>query len=214
MSVRGMGRSASPLLFSFRRCPYAIRARLALAVSGIDVAVHEVRLSAKPAALLAASPKATVPVLVLADGRVIDESLDIMRWALALHDPEHWLAHADAAVIATNDTAFKQHLDAWKYRGSGEDRDAGLAILAALDVRLAAQPQLGGARPGLTDMAILPFVRQFAAVDSAWFAGQPLPRLQHWLAAHLATPLFQRVMAKSQAGGDTSTSSLPKLPPL
>jgi glutathione S-transferase len=214
MSVRGMGRNASPLLFSFRRCPYAIRARLALAVSGIDVTVQEVKLSAKPAALLAVSPKATVPVLVLADGRVIDESLDIMRWALAQQDPEHWLAHTDDRVIATNDGAFKLYLDAWKYRASLADRDAALAILASLDARLAAQAQLGGDRPGLTDMAILPFVRQFAAVDPAWFADQTLPRLQAWLAAHLATPLFQRVMAKSQAGGDTSTSSLPKLPPL
>lgn len=214
MSVRGMGNSASSLLFSFRRCPYAIRARLALAISGIDVTVHEVKLSAKPAALLAVSAKATVPVLVLADGRVIDESLDIMRWALAQHDPEDWLAQTDAAVIATNDGAFKQHIDAWKYRASLVDRDAALTILAALDARLAARPQLGGERPGLTDMAILPFVRQFAAVDPAWFAGRPLPHLQRWLAAHLASPLFHCVMAKPQAGGDTSTSSLPKLPPL
>lgn len=198
MSVRGMGNSASPLLFSFRRCPYAIRARLALAVSGIDVTVQEVRLSAKPAALLAVSHKATVPVLVLADGRVIDESLDIMRWALTQQDPEHWLAHDDAAAIATNDGAFKQHLDAWKYRASLADRDAALAILAALDVRLAARPQLGGERPGLSDMAILPFVRQFAAVDPAWFDGRSLPRLQRWLAAHLASQLFQGVMAKPE----------------
>ncbi len=187
-----------PLLFTFRRCPYAIRARLALAVSQIAVDQHEVRLSAKPAALLAVSAKATVPVLLLPNGRVIDESLDIMRWALAAHDPEHWLAGDDRALIAAFDGPFKQHLDAYKYSaGQLEDRAACLALLADLDQRLSQSPQLSGASRSLTDMAILPFVRQFAAVDKAWFTAQPLPDLQHWLNGHLASPLFQSVIARA-----------------
>ncbi len=103
--------SARPVLYSFRRCPYAMRARMALWVAGIAVELREVKLAAKPPELLAASPKATVPVLVLAEGSVIDQSLDIMRWALARNDPEGWLAGDDAVLIAANDGPFKHHHD-------------------------------------------------------------------------------------------------------
>ncbi len=189
-----------PILYSFRRCPYAIRARLALAVSGTAVEHREVKLRDKPAAMLAASPKGTVPVLVLPDGRVIDESLDIMRWALARNDPEGWLAGDDAALIAANDGAFKGHLDRYKYperyAADGVDhRAAGLAMLGALEQRLGEQAYLGGDRFGLADAAILPFVRQFAAVDREWFAAQDLARVQGWLAAFVGSPLFEGVMA-------------------
>ncbi|MDR6851322.1 glutathione S-transferase [Sphingomonas sp. BE123] len=188
-----------PILYSFRRCPYAIRARLALAVSETAVEHREVRLRDKPAEMIAASPKGTVPVLVLPDGRVIDESLDIMRWALARNDPEHWLAGDAPALIAANDGAFKHHLDRYKYPerypADGVDhRAAALAILQGLGTRLGAQAWLGGARFGLADAAILPFVRQFAAVDPDWFAAQDLARVQPWLAAFLASPLFAAVM--------------------
>ena len=190
-----------PILYSFRRCPYAMRARLALLASGTVCAIREVKLSAKPAALIAASAKATVPVLVLADGRVIDQSLDIMRWALGRHDPEHWLDHADAALIATNDGAFKHHLDRYKYphrHGSDpiEHRTAGLAILGRLDTKLASARYLGGPARGLTDAALFPFVRQFAETDRPWFDAQPLPHVQAWLADHLAWPLFERAMVR------------------
>ncbi len=190
-----------PTLYSFRRCPYAMRARMALIVSETAFDLVEVRLSAKPAALLAASPKGTVPVLVLDGGRVIDESLDIMHWALARHDPENWLSRRDQALIARNDGAFKHHLDRYKYpQRHGSDpvrhRDAGLAILAELAAHLAAAPQLGGATPGFTDIAIFPFVRQFAATDADWFAAQPLPGLQCWLASHVASPLFAATMVR------------------
>ncbi|NLR69459.1 glutathione S-transferase [Novosphingobium sp. ERN07] len=193
--------NAPPILYSFRRCPYAMRARLAVAVSGTQVELREVKLSAKPAEMLSASPKGTVPVLVLPDGTVIDESLDVMRWALALNDPEHWLKCTDDALIARNDGPFKHDLDRYKYpERHGSDamahRTSGLAFLHELDTRLAGQGQLCGATRGLTDMAIMPFVRQFAAVDPAWFAGQPLPHLQRWLAGHLASDLFAAVMAK------------------
>lgn len=188
-----------PILYSFRRCPYAIRARLALAVSGIAVEHREVKLRDKPAAMLAASPKGTVPVLVLPDGAVIDESLDIMRWALARRDPEEWLSGDDPALIATNDGAFKHHLDRYKYPdrypADGVDhRAAALAILHGLEARLGEHAYLSGARFGLTDAAILPFVRQFAAGDREWFDVQDLARVQGWLEAFLGSALFARVM--------------------
>jgi glutathione S-transferase len=188
-----------PILYSFRRCPYAMRARMALRVSGTACEIREVKLSAKPAAMLAASPKGTVPVLVLADGQVIDESLDIMRWALARNDPEGWLEGDDPALIQANDGPFKQHLDRYKYPDrhdsvAAEHRALGLEMLADLDRRLASSAYLCGETRTLADAAILPFVRQFAAVDRAWFDAQELPALQRWLAAQLEAPLFAQVM--------------------
>lgn len=190
-----------PVLYSFRRCPYAMRARMALWAAGITVELREVKLAAKPPALLAASPKGTVPVLVLADGRVIDESLAIMRWALAQNDPEGWLAAEDAALIAANDGPFKHHLDRAKYPGRfGEDetdhRAAALALLTPLEARLTAAPFLGGTTRGFTDIALFPFIRQFAAIDPAWFGAQPLPHLQNWLETHLGSNLFAAVMGR------------------
>ena len=151
-----MARPADPILYSFRRCPYAMRARLALAVSNTACTLREVKISAKPAAMLTASPKGTVPVLVQADGTVIDESLDIMRWALTQRDPEDWLARDDPALIARNDGAFKHDLDRYKYpERHGSDalvhRETGLAFLRALDDRLADAAQLCGPVRGLAD---------------------------------------------------------------
>lgn len=191
----------SPILYSFRRCPYAMRARLALLVSGTVCEIREVKLSAKPAELLAASPKATVPVLALPGGRVIDESLDIMRWALANHDPRGWLGRFDEALIAVNDGPFKAHLDRYKYpdrygTDPVEHRAAGADILCRLEAGLGAQANLGGADMGLTDAAILPFVRQFAEADRPWFDDQPLPRVRAWLARFLASSLFADVMRR------------------
>lgn len=193
--------SALPILYSFRRCPYAMRARMALWVAGITVELREVKLAAKPPALAAASPKATVPVLVLPDGTVIDESLAIMRWALAQRDPEGWLTGADAALIAGNDGPFKHHLDRAKYPGRYEadgvdHRAAALTLLAPLEVRLERAAHLCSDTRTLTDIAIFPFIRQFAAIDPAWFAAQPLPRLAAWLEGHCASDLFAAVMAK------------------
>lgn len=190
-----------PILYSFRRCPYAMRARLALLASGQAVEIREVRLRAKPTAMLAASPKGTVPVLCLTDGTVIEQSLDIMHWALGRHDPEDWLAGDDAALIALNDGPFKHHLDRTKYpERHGSDplvhRAAAVEILAGLETRLATHPCLCGPARTLADMAIFPFVRQFAAVDPDWFAGQPLPHVRRWLAGHLADPLFDRAMVR------------------
>lgn len=189
------------LLYSFRRCPYAMRARLALLVSGEPFELREVVLRAKPAAMLAASPKGTVPVLVLADGRVIDESLDIMLWALGRNDPERWLAGYDAALVEAFDTRFKHHLDRYKYaERHGSDpiahRDAAVAMLGLLEARLSDSAYLCGPQRALSDMAIFPFVRQFAAVDPDGFAAQPIARVQAWLARHIASPTFAQAMLR------------------
>ncbi|MFN3818364.1 glutathione S-transferase [Blastomonas sp.] len=190
-----------PILYSFRRCPYAMRARMAVLVSGQAVELREIVLRAKPQAMLDASPKATVPVLVLRDGTVIDESLDIMRWALSLDDPEAWLAGDDAALIAANDGPFKHHLDRYKYPSRYDEdplahRDAGLAHLMMLEDRLQAQAHVCGDRRGLADIALFPFVRQFAATDADWFADQGLPRVQAWLAQMTGSDLFARCMLR------------------
>jgi len=198
MPMRVAGR---PVLYSFRRCPYAMRARMALIISGAICELREVKLSAKPAELIAASPKATVPVLVLPDGEVLDESLDIMRWALARNDPEHWLDGDDTDLIAANDGPFKYHLDRYKYPDR-HDRDpvthrmAAMAILAKVEARLTAAANISGERRTLADIALMPFVRQFAETDRAWFGAQPLPLLREWLARHLAAPLFEKAMVR------------------
>jgi len=197
-----------PILYSFRRCPYAMRARLALAASGLVVELREVDLKDKPAAMLQASPKGTVPVLVDHSGRVLEESLDIMLWALQQHDPAHWLVpETDSlemmlALIAQCDGDFKQHLDRYKYPGRYADvdvlaqRTAGAEFLAQLDARLHQHPYLFGQQPALADMAIAPFVRQFAQTDLDWFNQQPWPALRVWLASIIDAPSFANIMTK------------------
>jgi len=190
-----------PIFYSFRRCPYAMRARLALLASGTICEIREVKLSAKPAELLAISPKATVPVLHLPDGRVIDESLDIMRWALARSDPEGWLDRTDDALIAGNDGPFKHHLDRYKYpdrHGADptEHRSAGLDRLRPLEARLRASPYLCGDAMGLADAALMPFVRQYAQTDRAWFDALPLPGLHAWLTQLTGSSLFEAAMVR------------------
>lgn len=206
--------SALPVLYSFRRCPYAMRARLALAVSGQACELREVVLRNKPQGLLQASPKATVPVLVLADGQVLDQSLAIMRWALAQHDPAHWLAPSDGAeadmlaLIADCDSHFKQALDRCKYPSRYPEADAALACthavewLQGLETRLTQHPFLFGDHAALADMAMAPFVRQFAGIDTTWWDAQPWPHLQAWLAQWQANSLFESVMHKLPAWVD------------
>ena len=178
-----------------------MRARMALVVSGTPCHIREVKLSAKPADMIAASPKATVPVIVRTDGVVIDESLDIMRWALGRNDPEGWLAREGGALIEANDGPFKYHLDRYKYPGRHgsdpvEHRAAGLDHLRVLDARLASQYNLCGDERGIADAAILPFVRQFAETDRPWFDAQPVPHLRAWLGRHLAADLFAAIMVR------------------
>lgn len=193
-----------PVLYSFRRCPYAMRARLALAAAGQAVELREVALKAKAPELLEASAKGTVPVLVQADGAVLEESLEIMRWALEQADPLGWLqadGAATAALIAQNDGPFKRHLDRFKYPDRYgevdpmEHRAAALAILREWEQRLAVGGWLLGAQATLADWALLPFVRQFRRADPDGFAAEPgLEGLKDWLARFERSELLARVM--------------------
>ncbi|NMZ03605.1 glutathione S-transferase [Pseudomonas proteolytica] len=196
------------LLYSFRRCPYAMRARMALRYCAVAVEIVEVSLKAKPAQMLALSPKGTVPVLNVG-GQVIDESLAIMRWALALNDPEDWLLKDDpaaqglmAGLIEENDLVFKVHLNRYKYAERYPEqpvehyRAEGEVFLRRLEALLAQRDYLLADHLSLADVALAPFVRQFAHVDREWFADAPYPRLQQWLERFLASALFTGVMAK------------------
>jgi len=179
-----------------------MRARLAIAVSGTRCQLREVKLAAKPASMLAASSKGTVPVLVTPDGAVIDESLDIMRWALMRCDPEHWLTRDASALIMANDVGFKSDLDGYKYpqrhaRDPDVHRARGLSFLYEIEARLSPGGQLHGAARGFADAAIMPFVRQYAAVDQSWFDTQPLPHVRTWLNGHLASDLFAATMIRT-----------------
>ena len=193
---------AAPLLYSFRRCPYAMRARMAIAASGQRVRLREILLRDKPAHMVELSPKGTVPVLELADGTVIDESLAVMDWALAASDPQGWLAHKDHALIDLFDGDFKHHLDRYKYatRYEGADalthRAACHDILRGLEETLSDE-WLAGHAPGYTDIAILPFIRQFRIADMAWFDAQMgLPKVQAFVLRFLDWPSFLAVMEK------------------
>lgn len=192
------------LLYSFRRCPYAMRARLALRYAGVPVQIVEVSLRAKPAEMLALSPKGTVPVLCVG-GRVIEESLEIMQWALAQHDPDDWLRQGDPrvlALIAENDQVFKHRLNRYKYAERYPEqpmehyRAEGEVFLHKLEGLLAENDYLLAEQLSLADVALAPFVRQFAHVDREWFAGTPYRQLQAWLQRFLESPLFIAVMAK------------------
>lgn len=216
MGVPGAERMAVPaaaaVLYSFRRCPFAIRARLALAAAGWqparDLELREVALAAKPPELLEASPRGTVPVLVKPDGEVLSESLAIMRWALERVDPHGWLAGWDPAaqqamqaLIAENDGPFKHHLDRHRYperfagEPDGDHRRQALAILRAWDQRLHAGGWLLGDHPSLADWALLPFVRQFGLMEPpGWAAAEGMEALQCWLDRYAASPALAAVL--------------------
>jgi len=187
-----------------------MRARLAVRASGVSVALREVVLRDKPAELIAISSKATVPVLQLPGGTVLEQSIDIMRWALALNDPQGWQRDDEQAetqaLIDLNDGLFKQSLDRYKYasrhpeKTAGAWRDQGIdQLLAQLETRLSRHRFLLRDTPSMADMALLPFVRQFAGVDEAWFDTCALPRLRGWKHQLTATPLFDSVMQKYEA---------------
>ena len=191
----------TPVLWSFRRCPYAMRARLAIAASGQVVETREILLRDKPDAFLAVSPSATVPCLVLGS-RVIDESRDIMVWALQQHDPQGWLDMPAEGhdLIACNDGPFKQALDRTKYANRYTDsdphqqREIAAAVLHDLNRRLQSGWLFG--RVTLADMAILPFVRQFAQIDRTWFDAQDWPDLRAWLDVFTQSQDFARIMTR------------------
>jgi glutathione S-transferase len=191
-----------PILYSFRRCPYAMRARLALLASGVDYEHREVVLRDKPAELLAASPKGTVPVLVLPNGEVIDQSVDIMLWALRQHDPYHWLENEENALMlmAQCDGEFKYHLDRYKYPNRFDDADS-------VDHRAKAAEFVGhinalmmqncyefNSSLGIYYAGYMPFIRQFAHTNKTWFSAQPWPHLQAVLAEFEASAAFKTIM--------------------
>jgi glutathione S-transferase len=184
---------------------------MALSAAAVVYSLREVALRDKPLALLEASPKGTVPVLVLPDEQVIDESLDIMRWALTQNDPGNWLANIGRVdllgkefsdLIATNDSPFKYHLDRMKYANRypgtepAQHRAAAEKLLATLDERLRASDYLIGNAPAFADVALFPFVRQFAHADASAFDELPMPHLKQWLSKWESSAVFQSVMAR------------------
>ena len=211
------------ILYSFRRCPYAMRGRMALAISGLEYEHRELILRDKPASMLAFSPKGTVPVYITEDGEVIDESIDLVHYALGQNDPEGWLTSQDdvsAQFMSDNDGPFKHHLDRYKYasryneeakRGDvdmGHRADAETYI-QNLESRLSDAPYLAGSARGLADITIFPFIRQFANTDRTWWDGPkdgspPYPATHKWLEGHLASDLFKSIMAKFPLWVDNS----------
>ena len=193
-----------PILYSFRRCPYAMRARMALAASGVEVMLREVLLKDKPAELLAASHKATVPVLVLSDGRVVEKSLAIMQWALEHSDPLGWLEDTalDAGWINECDGDFKHWLDRYKYaerypEHNAEDyRKNAEGFIQKLEGQLSISDWVGGDAARAADVALFPFIRQFAGVDPLWWQQAPYPNVRQWLENWLNSALFSAIMAK------------------
>lgn len=197
----------SPVLYSFRRCPYAMRARLALYYAQSQVELREIVLKNKPQAMLQTSPKGTVPVLVLATGQVIEESLDVMLWALEESDPLGFLRNREQALawVQRNDDEFKPWLDRYKYFDrypefcQTEYRQKAEVTLHALESILQQQPYLGGTTPDLADLALWPFVRQFAGVDPQWFWASQYAALQDWLQTFLDSVAFKIIMPKFKA---------------
>ena len=192
-----------PILFSYRRCPYAMRARMALKLAEIPVEIREISLRNKPQEMIALSPKGTVPVLLLPD-RVIDESLDIIDWVVKQGALEAALILSPSAydLLSENDGAFKRALDAYKYPEKNNNktqhahRADGEVFLQKLESLLQRNAFLYGAQASLADIAIFPFVRQFAAVDAIWWEGAPYPKCRAWLKSWVESDLFASVMEK------------------
>jgi glutathione S-transferase len=192
-----------PILYSFRRCPYAIRARMTLIYAQLIVELREVALKSKPHHMLDISPKGTVPVLQLPGGEVLDQSLQIMRWALMQRDVNNLLSDpVSHKLVLQNDFQFKDKLDRYKYSiGYPElsyeaHRENTLFYPQYLNSILASHRYLCGERMSVVDLAIFPFIRQYCFVDKGWFDDQPWPYLQQWLDDFLTTPEFAICMQK------------------
>jgi len=194
-----------PILYSYRRCPYAMRARMALKYAGIALEHREIELRNKPQSMLDASSKGTVPVLQI-DQLVLDQSLDIMRWAINQSDPDGW-GNIDNQIAQTwiekNDGQFKTLLDQYKYPNRHPDLDPEAVLDEALQLMLLPMEKalqhsqyLLGSKMTLVDVAIFPFIRQFSMVDPERFNQLPIPATQKWLAKHLESELFNSVMQK------------------
>ena len=199
-------------LYSFRRCPYAMRARLGILFAELQVELREITLKNKPSQMLAISPKGTVPVLQLLDGTVIEESTEIMIWALEQQDPQGLLdaevLQQANALIDKNDNEFKYWLDRYKYADRHTDmtqteyRQKGEIFLQVLEELLTKNPYFLGKTVTIADIGIMPFVRQFAHVDRDIFYSLPYPNLQRWLQDWLQHPFFLQTMTKFQPWQD------------
>ena len=199
---------SNAVCYTFRRCPYAIRARMALDCAGIEPEYREIRFSDKPPQMLSVSPKGTVPVLIRGEGEVLEESWDIIGWALAQNDPENWLpdtpesAKAVDDLLQTNDYRFKDFLDRYKYAdrhpelNPEQHRERALWFLEDLESLLGDGGWLGGDRMTVADIAVFPFIRQFSMVEPEWFANSPFNRVRDWLERIMGSPRFERVMVK------------------
>ena len=198
-----------PILYSLRQCPYAMRARLGLLLSKQPVMIRDIVMTNIPKEMFTASSKGEVPVLVLDDGTVIDESIDIMRWALNINDPqdllykhqsnlteeiENLIQHCDNEFVE----ALKKYKAASRYHDDAEvdHRQNCEVIIRDIENRLSKQKYIFGDKPSLADYAILPFIRQFSRVDRKWFIQSPYPKLRSWLEWHYQNPLFSKAMKK------------------
>ena len=208
----------APVLYSFRRCPYCMRAHMALKKSGIKVELREVALSNMPEEALALSPKATVPILALPDGTFIDESWDIVKWALNKNDPDKWLGEDNEylldteMLVETNDFSFKEDLDHYKYadrhpeKTQEEYRELCLEFIEELEEMLSDNKYLLSNQLTAADVSVFSFVRQFSMVDKEWFDQAPYPKVQAWLNEILCSELFNDVFQKHELWqkGDTA----------
>ena len=195
-----------PILYSFRRCPYAMRARMAIHISGQKCELREVLLRDKPPSMLEYSAKGTVPVLILQDGKVIDESLDVIDWALNLNDPDNWQRSKDTKktkeLIKINDGEFKYHLDRYKYskRYDNEDpefhRKKCLKFIESVNNELNNSKYIFDDNISYADIVLLPFIRQFRIADIDWFDALPYNNLKKWLSGFLDSTLLNSIMKK------------------
>ena len=195
-----------PILYSFRRCPYAMRARMAIHISGQRCELREVLLRDKPPSMLEYSAKGSVPVLILQDGKVIDESLDVIDWALNLNDPDDWQRSKDKEktkeLIKINDGEFKYHLDRYKYskRYDNEDpefhRKKCLKFIESINNELNNSKYIFDDNISYADIVLLPFIRQFRIADIEWFDSLPYDNLKKWLSSFLNSSLLNSIMKK------------------
>ncbi len=197
-----MNRKTKPILYSFRRCPYAMRARLMLYLAGISVELREVVLRDKPPSMLQVSPKGTVPILQLISGKIIDESLDLMEYAIDYGADVLPVTDAQNDLITENDQVFVHHLNRYKYSTWHNEadkllhRDSALHFLDSLETKLTGQKWLYGDKPSKADYAILPFVRQFRLPDTVWFDGCEMPNIHRWLFSFMESTHFLACMKK------------------
>jgi glutathione S-transferase len=198
----------TPVLYSYHRCPYCMRAHMALFNSGIKVELREVDINNMPEEAASISPKATVPILVFNDGTFIDESWDIVKWALAQNDPDNWLGKDNAylldaeMLVETNDFSFKEDLDHYKdsdhypQQRDQDYRQACEEFLLELEDMLSDSQYLLSDAMSLADIGVFPFILQFSQVDKEWFVQSPYPRVQHWLNRIIGSSLFQHIFQK------------------